>query len=127
MKARWFVVFMPLFVTGACKKPAVNPPSDPSRMVAEQSSKSAKTSDNPVSPEAVSEGENQRARPRPRPPKPEKPPETEYPVAQVVPGKEGYVLSPFNNRVIDTRDVPSGTLVADPTYPSEEKKIFRVP
>lgn len=49
------------------------------------------------------------------------------PVAQPVPGKEGFVFSPFNNKVIDVRDMPSGTLVADPTYPASEKKHFRVP
>lgn len=49
------------------------------------------------------------------------------PTAQPVPGKEGFVFSPFNNKVIDVRDLPSGQLVADPTYPASEKKHFRVP
>jgi hypothetical protein len=59
-----------------------------------------------------------------------KPPERKpanVPTAQPVPGKEGFVFSPFNNKVIDVRDMPSGTLVADPTYPASEKKHFRVP
>lgn len=47
--------------------------------------------------------------------------------ARPVPGKEGFVFSPYNNKVIDVRDIPSGTLVQDPTYPASEKKYFRVP
>lgn len=47
--------------------------------------------------------------------------------AQPVPGKPGFVFSPFNNKVIDVRGMPSGTLVADPTYDASEKKHFRVP
>lgn len=49
------------------------------------------------------------------------------PVARPVPGKPGFVFSPFNNKIIDVKDIPSGTLVADPTYPASEKKYFRVP
>jgi hypothetical protein len=48
-------------------------------------------------------------------------------VANKVPGKEGYVFSPFNNKLIDVRGIPSGTLVSDPTYPESAKKHFRVP
>ncbi len=59
-------------------------------------------------------------------------PKTDYPFASKVPGKEGFVFSPYNNKVVDARDehgrvIPSGTLVADPTYPAAEKKYFRVP
>lgn len=52
---------------------------------------------------------------------------TDYAFATKVPGKEGFVFSPYNNRVVDVRDIPSGTLVQDPTYPASEKKYFRVP
>ncbi|MGA0853850.1 MAG: hypothetical protein ACO3RK_03440 [Luteolibacter sp.] len=52
---------------------------------------------------------------------------TEYSYASKVPGKEGFVFSPYNNKVVDVRDIPSGTLVQDPTYPAAEKKYFRVP
>jgi transcriptional regulator GlxA family with amidase domain len=31
------------------------------------------------------------------------------------------------NKVIDVRDMPTGTLVQDPTYSAAEKKFFRVP
>lgn len=51
----------------------------------------------------------------------------DYPFASKVPGKDGFVFSPYNNRVVDVRDIPTGTLVQDPTYPQTEKKYFRVP
>lgn len=66
-------------------------------------------------------------------PKPTDPPKkSDYPFAQKVPGKEGFVFSPYNSKVVDAHDeqgrpIPSGTLVADPTYPESEKKYFRVP
>lgn len=65
-----------------------------------------------------------------KPPTEEK--KTDYPVAMKIPGQEGYVLSPYNNKKISVLDdqnvpIPSGTLVQDPTYPSSEKKYFRVP
>ncbi len=51
----------------------------------------------------------------------------DYAFASKVPGKDGFVFSPYNNKIIDVRDMPSGTLVSDPTYPESEKKYFRVP
>ncbi len=62
-------------------------------------------------------------------PQPQNPTPTngDYPFASKVPGKEGFVFSPYNNRVVDVRDIPTGTLVQDPTYPPTEKKYFRVP
>ncbi|WP_193212133.1 hypothetical protein [Luteolibacter marinus] len=71
--------------------------------------------------------------PQPEPlvdPKPEPPPADDrgkIPTARAVPGKPGYVFSPFNNNVIDVKGFPSGRLVADPQYPVSEKKFFRVP
>lgn len=62
--------------------------------------------------------------------KPEPPPSSEqqgYPAATPVEGLNGYVKSPYNDKIIDVRELPSGTLVQDPTYPAEEKKYFRVP
>jgi hypothetical protein len=61
------------------------------------------------------------------PPPPVEPKRTDYPFANKVPGKDGFVFSPYNNKVVDVRDIPSGTLVQDPTYPASEKKYFRVP
>ena len=54
-------------------------------------------------------------------------PKADYSFANPVPGKEGFVFSPYNNKLVDVRDIPSGTLVQDPTYPASEKKYFRVP
>lgn len=51
----------------------------------------------------------------------------DYAFATPVPGKDGFVFSPYNNKLVDVRDIPSGTLVQDPTYPAAEKKYFRVP
>ncbi len=60
-------------------------------------------------------------------PKPTEQKRSDYAFANKVPGKEGFVFSPYNNKVVDVRDIPSGTLVQDPTYPAAEKKYFRVP
>lgn len=49
------------------------------------------------------------------------------PVANLVPGKDGMVISPYSNKLVDVRGIPGGTLVADPTFPASEKKYFRVP
>lgn len=49
------------------------------------------------------------------------------PVAQAVPGKPGFVFSPFNNKIVDLTGIAPGTLVADPQYPAAEKKHFRAP
>jgi len=51
----------------------------------------------------------------------------DYAVANKVPGKDGYVFSPYNNKLVDVRDIPSGTLVQDPTYTGAGKGYFRVP
>lgn len=52
---------------------------------------------------------------------------TGNPMANAVTGKSGFVFSPYNNKIVDVRGVPSGTLVMDPSYPASEKKVFRVP
>ena len=51
----------------------------------------------------------------------------DYPTATPVPDKPGFVFSPYNNKVVDIRDIPSGTLVADPHFPASDKKYFRAP
>ena len=51
----------------------------------------------------------------------------DYEFANKVPGKDGFVFSPYNNKVVDVRDIPKGTLVRDPTFQPSEKKYFRVP
>lgn len=60
----------------------------------------------------------------PKPPAEEK---RDYAYANKVPGKEGFVFSPYNNKIVDVRDIPSGTLVQDPTYTGNGKGYFRVP
>lgn len=50
-----------------------------------------------------------------------------HPVAKAVPGKPGFVFSPFNNQIVDVKGIPAGTMVADPAFPPTEKKYFRVP
>ena len=61
------------------------------------------------------------------PPKKPEDVKAEIRVAKPVPGKPGFVFSPFDNKIIDVKGIPSGRLVADPTYPASEKKHFRVP
>ena len=51
----------------------------------------------------------------------------DYKFANKVPGKDGFVFSPYNNKIVDVRDIPSGTLVQDPTYTGAGKGYFRVP
>jgi hypothetical protein len=64
--------------------------------------------------------------PLPPPPAP-KSSATPHPTAIPVPGKAGFVFSPYNNKLIDVQGFAPGTLVADPTYPASERKHFRVP
>ena len=51
----------------------------------------------------------------------------DYATATKVGAIDGYVNSPYNNRWVNVKGVPSGSLVADPRFPLEEKKFFRVP
>ena len=69
-----------------------------------------------------------------KPDGPEKPPVVAppaesgvIPIARAVPGRPGFVFSPYNNKLVDVEGFPSGRLVADPHYPTSEKKYFRVP
>jgi hypothetical protein len=47
------------------------------------------------------------------------------PVAAPVPGKPGFVFSPYSNRIIDVRGIPPGTLVAEPDQSGN--RFFLVP
>ncbi|BCX50253.1 hypothetical protein HAHE_41610 [Haloferula helveola] len=49
------------------------------------------------------------------------------PVAERVPDKPGFVISPYNGKWIDVTGVPAGELMADPHFPAEDKKYFKVP
>ncbi|QTN33158.1 hypothetical protein HZ994_12825 [Akkermansiaceae bacterium] len=54
-------------------------------------------------------------------------PDDTYPVAKAVPGKAGFVFSPYNNRIVDVRGLSSGTMVQDPSMEPGESRTFRVP
>jgi hypothetical protein len=69
---------------------------------------------------------NERTRPLPRP-EDKKHPKPEVPVAVALPGMKGFVTSPYNGKIVDVNNIPSGTLVQDPTAPPESKSYFRVP
>jgi hypothetical protein len=51
----------------------------------------------------------------------------DIPVASAIPNSPGMVFSPYNQKIIDVRDLPSRTLVKDPSFPAQDKKYFRVP
>ncbi|MCW1924862.1 hypothetical protein OKA05_20030 [Luteolibacter arcticus] len=53
--------------------------------------------------------------------------EKKPPIAEPIPDKPGYVKSPFSGAIIDVKGIPGGTLVADPMFPSDQKKHFRIP
>ena len=55
------------------------------------------------------------------------PESVEIPVAKPVPDKPGFVVSPFNGKWIDVTGLPAGEIVADPEFPAEDKKYFKVP
>ncbi len=49
-----------------------------------------------------------------------------YPFALVLPGRDGYVLNPYTNSIVDVRGLRAGTLVRDPRDPGRNR-AFRVP
>jgi hypothetical protein len=61
------------------------------------------------------------AEPPPAPPSPQN--SGAHPVASPVPGKPGFVFSPFTNRIIDVKGILAGSAVMDP----ETNRIFRLP
>lgn len=50
---------------------------------------------------------------------------SQYPMGIAIPGKKGFVFSPYTKNVVDVTSIPSGTFVFDPT--DSQKRIFRVP
>lgn len=114
----------------SCKKEVVV--SAPDSLKTEERKADAPSAPNTpaVKESATPDEANSRVRPSQPPaerdyPKPPPPPEISY--AKAIEGKPGYVTGPDSGKVIDVRDIPPGTLVADPTFPVEEKKYFRVP
>lgn len=65
------------------------------------------------------------------PPRPEATPAVKkngkYPTAERSKFLSSHVLSPYDNRSINVSGIASGTLVADPRYPLDQKKYFIVP
>jgi hypothetical protein len=51
----------------------------------------------------------------------------EIPYAQPVPEREGYVISPYHNKVVDCQGLARDTLVYDPYDTTEPRRKFRVP
>lgn len=116
---------MPLLMICSCDKSEVAASPDFA-----ESARTAKVTVQASEPASTGEaGANERTRPsqRPEPKVYAKPKPPEYPPAVAVSERPGFVTSPYNGKIIDVRDIPPGTLVADPTYPTEEKKYFRTP
>ncbi len=80
-----------------------------------------------ANPQALDQPKENTLPPADKEKKTDPPKRVDYDFAKKAPGKEGFVLSPYNNKLIDVRGIASGTLVQDPTYPAAEKKYFRVP
>ncbi len=68
---------------------------------------------------------------KPEPPRPKATPVVKkngkFPTAERSKFFSSHVLSPYDNRSINVSGVASGTLVADPRYPLDQKKYFIVP
>lgn len=125
---QWSTFLFTLMLLASCRKPEVVPPPASSPPAAKETARVE--SGNPVETDLTKPGTNQRTGPLPRPEdkKHKAPPaRDDVPIAVQVDGRPGFVLSPYNSKAVDVRDIPPGTLVADPTYPPEEKKFFRVP
>ena len=132
MKRKWWLVIallpvVPWLLVRSCEKPDVTSASS----APEPARKNPGASEVPTSAAGdFSEAAvNERTRPtqRPEPKVYAKPPPPEYPPAIALEGKPGFVTSPYNGKIIDVNGIPPGTLVADPTFPTEEKKYFRTP
>jgi type IV secretory pathway VirB10-like protein len=102
------------------------PPAAASSKATTADTKVATVQNYPKAADQETPDQNQRTRPS-QPPVEKVYPKPKHPEAERVPGKQGYVFSPFNNKLIDVREIPPGTLVADPTSSPEEERYFRVP
>jgi hypothetical protein len=49
------------------------------------------------------------------------------PVAQPVPGKAGFVFSPYDNKIIDVKGIEPGTVIQDPGAPEGTTRYFKTP
>ena len=50
----------------------------------------------------------------------------EYPTAKRVDGEVGVVESPYGGHLVEVSRLPEGSLVIDPNFPVEAKKLFRI-
>lgn len=118
---------MPWMLVCSCKKSEVSAMPRPTE--SESQVVSAGAASSRAAHDTREAAVNERSRPshRPEPKVYAKPEPDEYPSAVRVAGKAGYVTSPYNEKIIDVTGIPPGTLVADPTFPLEEKKYFRTP
>ena len=82
---------------------------------------------NPPNPPAIAPSPHPVPPPTPLKAKAPVTPKPDNPVAQKAPGRDGFVLSPYTNKLILVRGIPSGTTVPDQTCPPAEKKYFVVP
>lgn len=132
MKQKWWPALLllpviPWLLVHSCDQPEAATASRPP-----ESKRHGGGAIQPAAPAAAGSEEptaNERTRPtqRPEPRVYPKPKPEEYPTAAAVEGRPGYVTSPYNGKIIDVNGIPAGTLVADPTFPTEEKKYFRAP
>jgi hypothetical protein len=49
------------------------------------------------------------------------------PVAQAVPGKPGFIFSPYDNKVIDATSAEPGSIFKDPGSPPDEPRFIKLP
>ncbi|HEY2573826.1 MAG TPA: hypothetical protein VGH65_07145 [Verrucomicrobiaceae bacterium] len=116
------------------KETAPQPPPGPNRYLQDDSVGPQRPADNPDADKPQAPGDTP---PTPPPPKtetapvssgnasPPAPPTNQYPYGKPVPGKKGFVTSPYDDKagMIDVRDYAPGTKVRDPYT----NKIFLVP
>ena len=133
MKNPAWIVLLALLAVSCRKEPAAAeaPVASPTPATVETAPIRVGAASAPMAAADEPPQENARTRPLPRPEdpkhKPAPPLETPMPTAVAVKGSPGFIMSPYNDKIIDVRDIPPGTLVADPNYPPEERKYFRVP
>lgn len=139
MKANWLLASA-VVVIASCEKPAPliaekperKLPSPPKIEDTPSPAPQSPAPEKPASPVPNSAGSPSLPPPPedPIPPQNPAPPSPQHaaaPAAEAVPDKPGFVFSPYNNKIIDVREMPSGMLVSDPTFRPSEKKFFRVP
>jgi hypothetical protein len=51
----------------------------------------------------------------------------EFPIAEQIAERQGWVVSPYTGNHVLVVGIPTGALVNDPSFPMQEEKYFRVP